>query len=217
MRKGSSKNNKITYPRKCKHCDYIANNPAMYSYHNRTHKEIPLGSKCHFNCGKSAKFRNTGGKLTCTEKYQDCLGYLEELSKRTKNSWLDSLDRKEKTKESLRRRLHNDKTVLKQMKTKREKFGIITKEDARDYNHYAAYIRRRARKWAKSNGHKLGLLTYHVDHKFSIFDSWHANLSEDIVNHPKNLQIMSAKENSAKGPNSSISLAELLSYSKKIN
>ena len=56
----------------------------------------------------------------------------------------------------------------------------------------------------------LGQQTYHVDHKLSVFDAWKAGLSESVVNHPANLQILEAKQNSSKGAKSSITVEELL-------
>ena len=108
----------ITYPRKCPSCNYIANNPAMYSYHKQTHQPVPIGTLCHFGCGCIAMYRNTGGKYTCKEKYQDCSAYLEQLSDRTTKSWKDANTRKEETKKSLISRLHNEKTFKKIKETK---------------------------------------------------------------------------------------------------
>jgi uncharacterized protein (DUF2132 family) len=71
-------------------------------------------------------------------------------------------------------------------------------------------MRSRAQKWARSQGFTLGQQTYHVDHKLSILDCWKLNLSEDIVNHPENLQILEAKKNSSKGSKSSITFDELM-------
>jgi 5-methylcytosine-specific restriction endonuclease McrA len=122
----------------------------------------------------------------------------------------EAIARKEKTKQSLINRLHNDENYQKSRNTKREKFGIITPEQATEYRHYARSIRARAQKWAKKQGFTLGQQTFHVDHKFSILDAWHAGLSEEIVNHPANLQIIEATANSSKGSKSSITLTELL-------
>jgi hypothetical protein len=204
---------KIQYPRKCVDCDYIANNPAMYSYHKNTHSPIPLGTYCHFGCGCLATYKNTGGKYTCKEKYQDCAEYLNQLSARTKESWADSGERKEKTKQSLKERLHNDVTYKKQSITKRKKSGLITPELVKDYRHYARSIRRQAQQWARGQGYTLGKQTYHVDHKFSILDSWKLKLPATIVNHPYNLQLLEAKINSSKGSKSTITLKELLEAS----
>ena len=71
-------------------------------------------------------------------------------------------------------------------------------------------MRKRAQQWAKEQGYELGVTTYHVDHKLSILDAWKANLPAEIVNHPANLQILEAKQNSSKGSKSSITIDELL-------
>ena len=200
----------ISYPRKCEHCGYLANNPAMYSYHKKTHDPIPENQLCSHGCGNPAKFRGTGGQYTCKEKYQECQGYLNQLSSRTKHSWLDATDRKEKTRSSLIKRLHNEETYKKQSITKRKRFGTFDPETAKEYRHYARFIRQRAQDWAKQQGYTIGKQSYHVDHKFSILDSWKAGLPEHVVNHPANLQILESKINSSKGANSSITLDELL-------
>jgi hypothetical protein len=44
----------------------------------------------------------------------------------------------------------------------------------------------------------------------SIFDAWKAGLSENIVNHPANLQILEAKKNSSKGSKSILTVEELM-------
>jgi hypothetical protein len=177
---------KIPYPRQCEHCDYVSNNPTMYHYHKKTHEEIPKDTYCHFGCGCKALFRNTNMKYTC----------------------------KEKTKKSFIKRLHNQETVDKMKATKRKKFGNFTPEQMKDFRHYARRIRARAQQWAKEQGYVLGKQTYHVDHKFSVWDSWLAGLSENVVNHPANLQILEAKKNSSKGRKSLYTLEELLELTR---
>ena len=200
----------IVYPRKCSMCEYIANNPAMYSYHKQTHQPIPADTLCHFGCGSTATHQNTGGKYTCKSKYQDCPAYIDQLRERIKNSWKGADERKIETKKSLIDRLHNQETVDKMKTTLKEKWGDFTPEQMRDFRHYARRIRARAQKWAKTQGYSLGQQTYHVDHKFSVWDSWLAGLPESTVNHPANLRILEAKANSSKGAKSLYTLEELL-------
>lgn len=205
---------KIPYPRKCEHCDYVSNNPTMYHYHKKTHEKIPEDTYCHFGCGCKALFRNTHMKYTCREKYQECPAYINQLRERTKKSWKGAIERKIATKNSLVERLHNQETVNKMKATKQEKFGNFTPEQMKDFRHYARRIRARAQQWAKEQGYVLGKQTYHVDHKFSVWDSWLAGLSENVVNHPANLQILEAKKNSSKGRKSLYTLEELLELTR---
>lgn len=200
----------IQYPRKCPDCEYIANNPATFSYHRKTHAPIPAGTLCHFGCSQPATAMNTGGKYTCKEKYYECLAYLEQLAKRTRQSWINDVTRKEETKQSFIERLHNEETYKKQSIIKRTKFGTLDPERAKEYRRYARFIRQRAQQWAKEQGYVLGQQTYHVDHKLSILDAWKAGLSEEVVNHPANLQIIEAKSNTSKGSNSILTVEELL-------
>lgn len=201
---------KITYPRKCADCDYWSNNPSMYHYHAKTHDPIPFGTLCNHGCGFPAQYKRTKGVYSCQAITQHCPEYIKQHSDRVKQQWIDDNVRKEKTKESFLIRLHNQETIDRIKETKRKKSGLLTPVLARDYRHYARAIRKKAQKWAKDQGYILGQQTYHVDHKFSILDAWHANLAENIVNHPSNLQILDAKLNSGKGSKSSITLEELL-------
>ena len=200
----------ITYPRKCSHCDYISNNPAMYHYHKKTHSSIPENTYCYFGCNCKAEYRNTKGNYTCKEQYSECPAYLLQLSNRSKSSWKNDNARKEKTKKSFIDRLHNQKTVEKMKETKRKKYNTLMPEIIKEYRHYARYIRTKAQQWAKEQGYKIGKQTYHVDHKLSIKDAWCAKLSIKIVNHPANLQIIEAKKNSSKGAKSILTVEELL-------
>lgn len=217
MPKSKNYNNwiKQNYPRKCEHCDYVSNNPSMYHYHKKTHSPIPDGQLCDHGCGNTAKFRGTGGKYTCEKKFGLCPGYLKALSQRTADSWDDATLRKEETKNSLIKRLHNAETYKKISATKRTKFGTMDPAKAKEYRHYARYIRKHAQQWAKDNGYLIGKQTYHVDHKLSVLDAWKLGLSEEIVNHPANLQILEAKVNSSKGAKSSITLNELFELISK--
>ena len=202
---------KQNYPRKCEHCDYVSNNPSMYSYHKKTHEPIPAGQLCNHGCGQPALFRGTGGKYTCVAVAHHCTEYLRKHSERVKKQWEDAEQRKEKTKQIFLKHCCGVPEVIQKMaNTKREKFGILTPEQAKDYRHYARAIRQRAQQWARAQGYEIGQQTYHVDHKLSILDAWHAGLSADIVNHPANLQILEAKKNSAKGAKSGITVEELL-------
>jgi hypothetical protein len=208
---------KIQYPRKCNQCDYVSNNPQMWHYHNKTHFPIPTDQLCDHGCKNPALFLGTGGKYTCLKIAHQCPEYIKKHSVRIKNQWENDNDRKEKTKELFIKRVQTSEVVEKMKATKRKKSGLLTPEDAKNYRHYARAIRERAQMWAKSQGYVLGQQTYHVDHKFSILDSWHANLPAAVVNHPANLQILEAKENSSKGSKSCITLAELFKLISRIN
>jgi hypothetical protein len=203
---------KQEYPRKCDYCDYTSNNPSMYYYHKQTHDPIPDEQKCDHGCGQRAMFKGTGGKYTCVKNAHCCPEYLRLHAERVREQWTDSssVQRKENTKQSLIKRLHNKETIAKMSKTKREKFGTLDPVKAKEYRHYARFIRQRAQIWAKDQGYTLGRQTSHVDHKLSILDAWHAGLSESVVNHPANLQIIEAKQNSSKGAKSTITVEELL-------
>jgi len=212
MPKSKNYNNwiKENYPRRCEKCDYISNNPSMYHYHKKTHQPIPEGKKCDHGCGQFAKFCGTGGKYTCEHKFSLCPKYLTDLSERTRASWVGDTNRKDQTRLTIESRLNTKENIEKRKQTLKKKWGDFTPEQMKDFRHYARRIRKRAQQWAREQGHTLGQQTYHVDHKLSIFDAWNAGLSEEIVNHPANLQILEAKLNSSKGAKSSITVEELL-------
>jgi hypothetical protein len=207
---------KQNYPRKCEHCDYVSNNPSMYHYHKKTHDPIPKGTLCWQGCGQLAKHRGTGGKYTCLPKAQHCPEYIKQHSARIAKQWDGDYERKEKTKERFFEYCcGNDAVKEKQRETLKKKWGNFTPEQMKEYRHYARRLRSRAQKWAKEQGYTLGQQTYHVDHKLSVLDAWKAGLSEEIVNHPANLQILEAKVNSSKGAKSSITVDELIDLINK--
>lgn len=73
--------NKIEYPRKCNHCEYVANNPQMWHYHNKTHAPIPKGQLCDHGCGCFAIVRGTGGVYSCSSISQRCPAYVKIIPK----------------------------------------------------------------------------------------------------------------------------------------
>jgi len=209
---------KIQYPRKCLHCDYSANNPQMWHYHVRTHAPISSEQLCDLGCGKPALFRGTGGKYTCMKNWAECTSYISRHSRKVTKQWENNTERRKKL--GINNPMKNGATKLKQAKlqsiTKKQKQidAGISDEIKQDFARYSRLIRRRGavarKKWAKEQGYIIGLNTYHIDHKFSVYDSWKAGLSDQIVNHPMNLRIVEANENLKKGSKSSITLDELL-------
>jgi len=201
----------ISYPRKCSECEYVSNNPSMYSYHKKTHDPIPAGQLCDHGCGEPAQYRGTGGVYSCSQVIQHCPGYVSKHSERVKSQWIGADSRRVATRETFLTHCSGVPEVLaKQKATLQKKWGNFTPEEMRNFRHYARRIRSRAQCWAKQEGHVLGQQTYHVDHKLSVWDAWHAGLSEEIVNHPANLQILEAKKNSSKGAKSQLTLDELM-------
>lgn len=183
----------------------------MYHYHKKTHEPIPASQLCAHGCGMPALFRGTGGIYTCLSIAQHCPEYIKQTSVRVTKSWENSEERKQKTKETFAIYCSENVSVRGKIKeTLRKKWGDFTPEEMRDYRHYGRRVRNRAQKWAKEQGYVLGKQTYHVDHRLSIWDAWQAGLSESIVNHPANLQILDAKLNSSKGAKSDITVEELM-------
>ena len=183
----------------------------MYYYHKRIHAPIPPDKKCDHGCGQQAKFQNTGGKFTCERIAHHCPEYVRKHSKRITEQWKNADTRKEKTRENFLKHCCTAPEVKEKIKkTRQRKWGNFTPEQKKDYRQYARNVRQRAQRWAKEQGHTLGQLSYHVDHKLSVYDAWKAGLSEGIVNHPANLQVIDAKLNCSKGAKSSLTLEQLL-------
>jgi hypothetical protein len=203
----------ITYPRKCKYCDYVSNNPSMHHYHNKIHQPIPEDKLCDHGCGQLATVINTNGKYTCLPLAHHCPEYIRKHSERVAEHWQrpNATERKEKTKERFFEHCCGVPEVIeKQKQTLKEKWGDFTPEQMKDFRHYARRVRARAQKWAKSQGVVLGRQTFHIDHMFSVWDAWLAGLPESTVNHPANLRILEANANSSKGAKSLYTLEELL-------
>lgn len=203
---------KINYPRKCHSCDYLSNNPQMFHYHKQIHDEIPDDQLCDLGCGNLATVKTTGGQYSCQKISHQCPSSRKRAAERVKNDW-------EKPKSNSRRLeirnrvidpIEKKKQSMKSSETKRNKIGIFTVEQATDFRHYARRLRTKAQRWARNNGYDIGRQTYHIDHKLSILDAWKLGLSETIVNHPANLQILDAKINSGKGSKSSLTYEQLL-------
>ena len=215
-KQSSNKKEKILYPRKCNHCEYVSNNPAMWHYHNKTHDTIPEGRLCDHGCGKQAMYITTNNKYNCCKISQQCPAYKNKHSDIVREHWTrpEAEERKLLTAESLRERLHNEETVAKQVKTKRANGGLKF-EDIPHYRIYARKARKLAQAWARSNGHEIGKLTYHVDHKVSVLEGWNNKLPLEVISHPANLQILEARENSGKGAKSCMTIEKLLTMIKQ--
>ena len=204
---------KIQYPRKCEQCDYMSNNPSMFHYHKKTHAPVPPGKLCDHGCGTLATCVSTGGVFSCLPTSVRCPAYIKEHSARIVSQWEapNSNERRLQTKARFMKHCCGNLDTLTKFKaTLKKKFGDFTPEQMQDFRHYARRVRARAQRWAKEQGYELGITTLHVDHKLSIRDAWLAGLSESIVNHPANLQVLPATENCSKGWHSSLTIGELM-------
>lgn len=202
----------ISYPRKCSDCDYVANNPSMYHYHKKTHLPIPEGQLCDHGCGQLATVMGTGGVYACLPNAHRCPAYIARHSVQIAQQWADPKfdERKAQTKERfLKSCCNNEEVRARQKATIQQKFGYKTAEQATEYRHYVRRLRKKAQQWAKEQGHILGNLTLHVDHKFSLREAWRIKLHESIVNHPANLEVIESTQNSSKGSKCSITLGQL--------
>ena len=163
----------------------------MYHYHRKVHEPIPIGQLCDHGCGKQALFKNTNNKYSCSKISQHCTFYIVTHSVRVKQQWLTASERRRtQVKESFIKRLHTPEMREQQKETIRQKWKHLSAESLKEYRHYARLIRQRAQQWARNNGYNIGRLTYHVDHKYSIWEGYNAGITENIMNHPINLEIL---------------------------
>ena len=214
-KQSSNKKEKILYPRKCNHCEYVSNNPAMWHYHNKTHDSIPEGRLCDHGCGNQAIYVNTNKTYSCTRVSQHCPKYRTTHSERIREQWVGAEERKASTAELLKSRNYHKGSLDKAKQTRRSKPLSLKFEDIPHYRIYARKARKLAQAWARSNGHEIGKLTYHVDHKVSVLEGWNNKLPLEVISHPANLQILEARENSGKGAKSCMTVEELLTMIKQ--
>jgi hypothetical protein len=150
--------------------------------------------------------------MTCNKNSHLCPEYLRAHSERIKAQW-DSDAGKARKEATDFRDIAIRGIVTKQKLDLFNKPTITDPATAKTYRSYARVARTRAQQWAKDQGYELGQQTYHVDHKFSLMECFKNNLPIDVANHPYNLQVISATDNSSKGMGCSITLEELLKNS----
>lgn len=213
----SRKLNKIKYPRKCDTCDYISNNPTMFHYHKKTHYSV-VDKICDYGCKQPANFVSTRGVYCCSKNHMQCPIVREEYVNKVTIQWKrpESAQRKINTAISTKERLCTREMIEKGRRAKWAKWGMehATEEQWKDFRKYARSCRALSQKWAKDNGYKIGLQTFHVDHIFSVVDGFRNKVSPIIMSHSANLRILEAKKNSSKGCKSEITLEELLTLTK---
>lgn len=197
----------IKYPRKCFFCDYLSNNPAMYSIHLKTHQDISENKFCDFGCGRKASFIQTSGTYICSKKYHDCPEYRHKLSTKVKAQWVENewQQRRKQVGNLIKNESKEtrDTRVEKMKQTKHNK--LLSLEHSFDRKKYD----RAVHYWTKINYIKyknvinpedlsIGRKKHHIDHKVSKFVGWLLHVPIDIISSPLNLQIIPYKENGRK-------------------
>lgn len=212
---------KLVYPRKCHHCDYVSNNPAMWHFHAKTHIDIPPGTLCWNGCNQLAKIVRTNGKFACSVKPGQCPAYTHEQSRRVKAQW--STNNWEHRKQVLRDRSLAETShqrslrSIKQVATKQAKLMAV--EHSLSQRQYAQSIIRRSHTTYKRNKELLNPNNlviardqYHLDHRVSRHVGWLLQIPIQYMCSVHNLCLMHNKLNSGKGSKCSLHPLELYKY-----
>lgn len=213
----------ISYPRKCK-CGYIANNPSMWHYHQKTHNEIPKNKLCDGGCGQKAKHRNTNGRYMCNKNSFQCPQYIKEHSTRIKKQWDENewLERREQVGSIMKNMSEEEKIEYRKnlSKSVNEKYKKIYGKDLSwtvDRKRYNRIVHQLSQKNYKKfrhiinpNKYPIGKFDYHLDHKVSKFVGWSLNIPPEIIAHQDNLEVIHYTDNIKKHINCSADPIELL-------
>ena len=215
-RQKGSKNKKLAtiYPRKCNYCDYVSNNPSMWYYHNQTHLPIPADARCDYGCGQLARYRGTGGKLTCEKTGHHCPAYICRHSKLIKEQWdrEESRARRDQTRNKfLLNCVHNKAIREKNIASIRSRVKNFTPEQAKDYEQYGRKVRRLSRRYVDAMIADIDYSIYQIDHIMSVFDCWFQNLPVEHAAHIINCRVVHKSINASKGKKSLMTKEELLS------
>lgn len=209
----------ITYPRTCPHCDYVANNAAMFGYHMKTHAPIPPGTVCSGGCGELAKHRTTSGKCWCQPKQHMCNGYRQSASVRVSKQWADNewtdrraenaaRTRNETPEQTALRAKKQQATKIAKLKatehslTKKQYFRAAIYHSRKTYTQYQDVI--------NPSGLMIGRQQYHLEHKVSRHIGFLLSIPLEYICSHHNLTILHHLDNSSKGPTCSMLPAALL-------
>lgn len=209
----------ITYPRKCPHCEYEANNPQAYSYHKRKHKEIPTGTLCSHGCGGLANYTTTNNTYTCSEKYSQCPAHIEKLSKSAKESWDNDPKRKENMKVNGPMSTTEAREKISSIqKAKWKQRLVITENEApHDMKQYKRLVHNLSQRTYRENietinpnNFTISRTTYHLDHKVSKHVGWLLHIPAKYLASVENLELLPSTINEGKGAKCSIKPSDLL-------
>jgi hypothetical protein len=197
---------KVTYPRVCE-CGYSANNPAMWSYHQKTHKPIPDGTLCHHGCGQPAQYCGTGGIYTCDRISQHCPEYINRHRTRIKEQWSanDWTERRTKTGLIMKNMSPEDKEKFfakisdtKYKKMLAQPMTADRKKYIRQIHQLSQYHLRMFPTIVNPEKHQIGLTDYHLDHIVSKHIGWLLQIPAEYIASTHNLRVVSYTDNTHK-------------------
>lgn len=118
---------------------------------------------------------------------------------------------------SLERKTEHGKQISKAL----IKTGYATPIEERDafeeYRNKVNSVTKRFDLTLLENFDKRGSLSYHLDHKYSVYEGFKNNISHEIVGHICNLEMLYYVENTSKGEKCSVTLEQLLKDIEKYN
>lgn len=209
----------IEYPRKCPHCDYLANSPQSYSYHLRKHKAIPEGTLCDGGCGQLAKYRTTNNRMLCCEHYQKCPQYIIDHKQRVIDSWKNDTERKNKmvNNNPMLDEAARNKISDSQKQVWKERLLITEKDAPQDVKQYKRLVHNISQRTYKDNmdlinpnKHPIGRTEFHLDHKVSKHVGWLLHIPAKYIASVENLEVLPSQLNEGKGAKCSLKPSELL-------
>ena len=166
-------------------------------------------------------------QLSLNDKSQE---EIDDINRR-KNRWKDLTDEeveslKKQTADAIRvttskRTVEERKSVGKKIRDGQVLSGRAISEDLMDayalYKSRALAVTRRNNLSVLENYDKRGIVDYHLDHRYSIFEGFKNNIDVEIIGHIKNLEMISYIENTSNHVKCSITLEELLTLIEKHN
>lgn len=209
----------ITYPRPCPHCDYVANNAAMFGYHTKTHAPIPPNTLCSGGCGLLAVYRTTSGKCWCQPKQHMCSGYREATSLRVSEQWAENDWTERRAKNAARTRNETpEQTALRVEKHRATKIAKLkaTEHSLSKKQYFRAAIYHSRKTYAQyqdvinPQNFVIGRQQYHLEHKVSRHVGFLLNIPLEYICSLHNLTVLHHLDNSSKGPTCSMLPATLL-------
>jgi hypothetical protein len=169
------------------------------------------------------------------QKWQETLNNKSDEEKKIinskKNHWANKTEEeanivKNKTVSSLKQyydsmSVDEKRELGKSISERMIKFGYATPIEERDaFEEYRNKVYSESKRYdltSLENFDKRGPLSYHIDHKYSVFQGFKEGVSHEIIGHICNLEMLTYDQNTSKRSNCSITLENLLGDIRKYN
>lgn len=118
---------------------------------------------------------------------------------------------------SLEEKIELGKSISKRMIDSGFATPIEERDAFEEYRNKVNSVTKRFDLTKLDNFDKRGPLSYHIDHKYSVFEGFKNNISHEIIGHICNLEMLEYNKNTSKGEKCSITLEQLLEHIEKYN